>query len=422
MVAVLDRNSDGRTPFWPSLVERVLAHFGERPPRPRRESLRRMLEEDRVFDEDYRDRMARLTRRRSWRKSPCLNRSVFPALEPRFEAGPRAEGWDLPEISTHRELASRLGVPTTTLEGWADARGWLGRIRSDSRQHYRRTWVPGRSGGRLLEAPKEQLKKMQSWILRAILNRIPLHDAAHGFVRGRSIRSHAERHVGQRVVLRVDLRAFFSSISAGRVHGLFAYGGYPEDVADTLTGLSTTITPADALPPSTDPFLADLLRQRHLPQGAPTSPALANLVAFRMDARLAGFAEAWGAHYSRYADDLTFSGGGALRGGRFLGGVTDIVEAEGFTVRTNKTLCMGQGRRQTVTGLVVNEQVALPRRRFDRLKAILHQCALDGPDAHNREQHPDFRAHLLGQISFAEMVDPARGAKLRARFERISWD
>ncbi|MEL6184198.1 MAG: RNA-directed DNA polymerase, partial [Myxococcota bacterium] len=153
-----------------------------------------------------------------------------------------------------------------------------------------------------------------------------------------------------------------------------------------------------------------------------TSPALANLVAFRMDARLAGFAEAWGAHYSRYADDLTFSGGGALRGGRFLGGVTDIVEAEGFTVRTNKTLCMGQGRRQTVTGLVVNEQVALPRRRFDRLKAILHQCALDGPDAHNREQHPDFRAHLLGQISFAEMVDPARGAKLRARFERISWD
>ena len=163
--------------------------------------------------------------------------------------------------------------------------------------------------------------------------------------------------------------------------------------------------------------------QPHLPQGAPTSPALANLCAYRLDCRLAGLAAAAGAVYTRYADDLAFSGGEefARRVKRFSTHVAAIAMEEGFKVHHRKTRIMRRGVRQHLAGIVVNDRANVRRSDFDRLKATLNNCARHGPEAQNRESHPEFRLQLKGRVSFVEMVNPARGRKLRAIFERIEW-
>jgi hypothetical protein len=168
--------------------------------------------------------------------------------------------------------------------------------------------------------------------------------------------------------MRVDLEDFFASVSAPRVYGIFRTAGYRESVAHTLTGLCTNVVPVD-LPLSGR--LARRLAAPHLPQGAPTSPALANLAAYRLDCRLAGF----GLTYTRYADDLVFSTDRNLR----TLGVERIARDEGFRLNAAKTRVMGRGSRQTVTGVVVNVRPNVPRAEYDRLKAILHRAVHDGP-------------------------------------------
>jgi hypothetical protein len=175
---------------------------------------------------------------------------------------------------------------------------------------------------------------------------IPSHPAAHGFLKGHSIKTFAAPHVGKRVVLRMDLRDFFASISGPRVQAFFRTAGYPDAVADLLGGICTNAAPrrmwkqaGKDLDPLTMAEARALYAWPHLPQGAPTSPALANLCAWRVDCRLSGLAEAAGAVYTRYADDLAFSGGedfdrcveqSSLR-------VAAILLEEGFTVHHRKT-------------------------------------------------------------------------------------
>jgi hypothetical protein len=162
---------------------------------------------------------------------------------------------------------------------------------------------------------------------------------------------------------------------------------------------------------------------RHLPQGTPASPALANLCAYRLDCRLHALAQAAGAVYSRYADDLAFSGGTAFdrSAEAFAGRVGAILLEEGFHAAYRKTRLMRQSVRQQLTGLVVNRHLNLTREDYDRLKAILTNCARNGPQGQNRDVLPDFRAHLMGCVAFVESIHPARGAKLRSLFNRIAW-
>jgi hypothetical protein len=163
--------------------------------------------------------------------------------------------------------------------------------------------------------------------------------------------------------------------------------------------------------------------QPHLPQGAPTSPALANLCAYRLDCRLVGLAKSAGASYTRYADDLAFSGGAEFEKGveRFSVHVAAIAMEEGFRVHHRKTRIMRQGVRQHLAGMVVNRHLNVARSDFDRVKAILTNCVRLGCESQNRTGHPQFRLHLEGKVSFVEMVNPARGERLRTIFERIQW-
>jgi hypothetical protein len=260
-----------------------------------------------------------------------------------------------------------------------------------------------------------------------------VHGAAHGCVRGRSVRTAVAPHAGSAVVVRMDLEAFFPGIAAGRVHGLLeGTAGYPEPVAHVVTGLVTTVVPVQVwrslpLPEGAEARdrhrrLERRLAVPHLPQGAPTSPALANLVCFRLDRRLSALAARFGGTYTRYVDDLTFSGERRLAADRFVELVTAIVVDEGFRVHPAKTVAISASRRQSVLGTVVNARPALPRTERDALRALLHNCATHGWTTQTRRRDPaTFRDHVLGRVAWAASIDPVFGARLHALADRIEW-
>jgi hypothetical protein len=224
------------------------------------------------------------------------------------------------------------------------------------------------------------------------------------------------------VVVRLDLEDFFAAVVAARVFGIFRAAGYPEAVAHVLTGLCTNAVPLSESVP--DHFrLSRRLATPHLPQGAPTSPALANLCAFGLDRRLTALAARFGATYSRYADDLVLSGGPLLRraADTVAAAVAAVARDEGFHVNDAKRRMTTRAGAQRVCGIVVNDRPNLARRDYDRLKAVLHDAALHGPAAANRAGVPDFRAHLAGRVAWLESLNAARGARLRERLDAIEW-
>jgi RNA-directed DNA polymerase len=339
-----------------------------------------------------------------------------------------AKAWDVAKISSPRELAEWLGITLGELEWFADLKKLNQRSNAMQLQHYVYRMVGKKYGSvRLIEAPKGRLKRMQRQILTAILDRIPAHEAVHGFVKGRSIKTFAAPHAGKQVVMRMDLRDFFPSFRAARVAAYFRTVGYPERVAERLAGICTTAAAAETWPNAEVPVDSEtrqMYRRPHLPQGAPTSPALANGMAYQLDCRLSGLARAAGATYTRYADDLAFSGGVEFARGveRFAVHAMAVVMDEGFEVHARKTRAMRQGVRQHLAGLVVNEKPNIRRREFDDLKALLTNCVRHGPVGQNREGHAVFREHLRGRVGFVESVNVVRGKKLREIFERIAWE
>ena len=342
-----------------------------------------------------------------------------------------ARDWDVPVIESTADLANWLGLTDTELDWFADLKGFGYRYDHTPLRHYRYRVLLKRSGNvRLIEAPKPRMKELQRQILAYILDPSPAHAAVHGFQRGRSIRTFVTPHAGRRVVLRMDLQDFFPNFTRARIQAFFRTAGYPEAVADLLGGICTNRAPRDVwkvagldVSPSRIREAATLYARPHLPQGAPTSPALANLCAYRIDCRLAGLAQSAGAHYTRYADDLAFSGDEefARSAERFSLHVAAILHEEGFAVHHRKTRIMRPGVRQHLAGLVANEHVNVMRPDFDRLKAILTNCVRHGPESQNRDGHPAFRAHLEGRVAFVESINASRGRKLRAIFEKIQW-
>jgi hypothetical protein len=336
--------------------------------------------------------------------------------------------WPVPEVVDLPALADLLELPLDQLTWVADARGLQRRTPDGPFHVYRHRWLE-RAGAvpRLLEVPTPLLRSVLRRVLDRILVWVPVHPAVHGFVRGRSAVTHARTHVSAESVVCMDLRSFFASITAARVNGLFRRLGYPEAVAWALACLCTHQTPAAPLTAMPDggstsgrAWLRASLRTRHLPQGAPTSPALANLASFTMDRRLAGLAGAAGLTYTRYADDLAFSGP-RVSAARLVSAVSSVVRDEGFDLNPSKTRARSKGQRQEVTGLVVNEQLGVPREYHDQLRAVLHDATRHGPTVANRLGHPDFRAHLEGRVGWVESINPVRGRRLRAQLDMVVW-
>jgi len=347
------------------------------------------------------------------------------ACPPAFHPIPALKHTNVPALATEGDLAHWLQVPLAHLDWLTDARRTLRRETRPALQHYEHVWKPKSDGThRLIEGPKPRLREIQRRILREILDRLAPHDAAHGFVRNRCCATAAAKHAGEEVVVTVDLSNFFLNVPLARVHAIFRCLGYPYSVARTLTRLCTTATPLTVLDAQQVDFLT---RQRfatpHLPQGAPTSPALANLAAQRLDRRIAGLVRRFEARYTRYADDLTFSGDRAFHRQipSFLRAVSEIVKDEGFALNTPKTRIMPRSTRQAVTGIVVNDHINVTRPTYDALKATLTNCVRHGPASQNHHAHPNFRSHLDGRIAWVGSLNPQRGEKLRRIFEAINW-
>ncbi len=310
----------------------------------------------------------------------------------------------LPRLATRQDVAALVGVEVSELEA-------LMRPGTGAGSGYVEFEVPKRSGGvRRISAPRARLKEVQRAILTKILEHMPAHEAAHGFVKGRSTVSNAAPHTGATVVVRVDLEDFFPTVHYRRVRGLFRAHGYGDEVASVLAGLTTH---RPKLPDGT------VVWPGALPQGAPTSPAIANLVCRRMDARLSALAKKLGATYTRYADDLSFSfKSPPEKMGRFLWWVNAILQQEGFSENGPKRRVMRRGLRQRVTGLTVNQQVSIPREDRRRFKAILANCRKHGVASQARGRD-DFAGWLRGYAAYVRMVHPELGERWQREVKEL---
>lgn len=331
--------------------------------------------------------------------------------------------WQLPVLREPEDIAEWLGISVNRL-AWLSHRCRGGIAEGLQQSHYFYQWRTKKSGGvRLIEAPKTELRAVQRKILHELLDRVPTSAAAHGFVRGRSIRTHAKIHVKSAILVKFDLTDFYPSVTYGRVVAIFRAIGYCREAALWLARLTTTSIPHSLSAPSEDRFAAWRHRRRHLPQGAPTSPALANLSAYWLDQRLSGLARKFDARYSRYADDLAFSGDESLdtKLRLMIPLVQQVIHREKFESNYQKRQVLRRHQRQVVTGVVVNEKPNISRRDVDRLKAILTNCVQHGPASQNRDDHPNFAAHLAGRIAHVAQFHRPRAEKLRAIYARIDW-
>ena len=356
----------------------------------------------------------------------------------------RARSLGLPAVGTAEELAAALELPVAKLR-------WLAFHREvDTGSHYRRWHIPKRDGSqRLITSPKRDLKRAQRWALRNVFDKLPVHGAAHGFLAARSIVTNAAVHAGADVVVKVDIKDFFPTITWRRVRGLLRKAGVAEGPA-TLLALLSTESPREVVQfRGKTIFVAS--GPRVLPQGAPTSPAITNALCMRLDRRMSGLARKLGFRYTRYADDLAFSWpasprsrrdpaslsgvappegrvGGAAPSlavgpadrapiGALLRGVRMILLAEGFRLHPSKTAVMRKGNRQKVTGLVVNgagaevPKARVPRERVRQLRAAIRNRELGRPG------RGESLAQLKGLAAFVYMADPARG---RGFLDRIA--
>jgi retron-type reverse transcriptase len=349
-----------------------------------------------------------------------LGRGVSGGLSNRSADAARLAGMGLPVLATPADAAKALGVPVPRLR-------WLA-FHSDAAtiSHYTRFRIPKKSGGtREISAPHRDLAAAQRWILENVLAKLPPEAPSHGFVPGRSTVTNARPHVKRAVVVNLDLKDFFPSVTFPRVRGIFEGLGYSPAVA-TIFALLATEAPRKTVEYDGKRYHV-AVGPRALPQGASTSPALSNRVARRLDRRLAGLAAKLGWTYTRYADDLTFSGDTHVPKGEknpksvawLLARTRHILEDEGFEVNEKKLRVQRRNAAQVVTGIVVNEKPSAGREERRRLRAILHRARFEGIEKQNRIGHPHYAAWLRGHVAYVSMVDPAQGQKLKVKLDAL---
>lgn len=266
----------------------------------------------------------------------------------------RLKEYRLPLCGSHKAMARLMGISVKKLRFLAFSR---------KTSHYTRFQIPKKIGGkRDISTPIPQLKQAQEWILKNILERLELHNAAHGFRCEHSIVTNAQPHIGAEAIVNIDLQDFFPSISYKRVKGLFKSFGYSEAVS-IVFGLICTEPKLKEVELDGKKHLLLSWTERRLPQGAPTSPAISNLLCRRLDRRLSQMAEKLSFIYTRYADDLTFSTSSGSLGniGKVLKFTKSIVNYEGFEINHTKTKVIHKSRQQKVTGVVVNSKLNLSR-------------------------------------------------------------
>jgi RNA-directed DNA polymerase len=317
----------------------------------------------------------------------------------------------LPLFTDEAALAAALGIPLTELRFLAFNR------KVSAVNHYRKFFIAKKSGGkRLISAPMPRLKNAQYWILENILNKVSLHQAANGFTHNRSIVTNAQPHVGRDFVLNMDVKDFFPSIHFKRVKGLMQLLGYSEKIAAILSLICTEAVTEEVEIDGKKYFVQK--GNRVLPQGAPTSPAITNILCYSLDNRLQGLANKLNCNYTRYADDITFSGDKAVNTQQLVWRIKQVMQDEGFTVHPGKIRIMRKGTQQEVTGVVVNQQLSISRKHLKEFRSLLHRLK------NQSEKTPHWGNGSLvnsitGYANFVTMVNPAKGKKLTAEIRGL---
>jgi len=276
-----------------------------------------------------------------------------------------------------------IGLPAmASIDDFAnEARLSSGKVRylsATAESHYKVYPIPKVSGkDRLISQPSREIKAVQAWILRNILDKLSSSLCSKGFERGMSILDNARPHIGSNYILTIDLENFFPNVTASKVYGVFSSIGYNKELSILLTNLCTY--------------------KGGLPQGAPTSPKLANLVCAKLDARIQGYAGPRGIVYTRYADDMTFSAHTAPKIRKVKHFIGTIITDEGFKINHKKTEICGTKRAKKVTGLILSENsVGIGRIKYREIRAKLHHL-FTGKTA-------EF-SHVNGLLSYTYSVD-----------------
>jgi hypothetical protein len=280
------------------------------------------------------------------------------------------------------ELAKRLDLDASTL--------------MDFQPCYSPSFIPKRNGGtRKLLIPDAPTRDLQRRILRRLLSRLKAHEAAHAYERGRSVATNAALHSRQQVVLKMDLKDFFDRTSAQRVQAYFQRIGWNRNAAALLTRLVTT--------------------NGGLPQGAPTSPRLANLVNISLDRNIARAAARFNGTYTRYADDITisFPEDWPRKLLKVVHRVRHLAKGCGYEVHGDRKFGVyRQHQRQRVCGVVVNAKPALPREIRRKLRAVEHALRTGGPATMLSSQLSGWRAY---ERSLTKVTVPERVVRSRRR-------
>lgn len=302
---------------------------------------------------------------------------------------------NVPVIFDFKHLSLLLGLDTAKVAFYLFA---------DESQYYEEVEIPKKAGGyRKIDIPSKCLKEIQSWIKRNILDNYLLHECSFGFRKGKSIYDNAKLHVGKECVVNMDMKDFFPSIKQEDVFYILYKKGYTKKVSYYLSKLLT--------------------KEGRLPQGSPASPMISNIVAMRLDKRLSALAKKYEAAYSRYADDITFSGKRNVK--NLIPIAQKIIEEENFKVNEKKTRYAYDYQRQEVTGLIVNKKVSVPKNYLKEIRKEIYFCKKYGVSSHliRTENHKSFyKEHLYGKAYFVNMVDKKLGKAILQELDSIIWE
>ncbi len=269
---------------------------------------------------------------------------------------------------------------------------------------YREFSIPKKSGAqRIIQAPCDELKAIQTWIKENILDKFQVSEYAKGFVKGISIYDNAFPHVGKELVINIDIKDFFPSITYAQVFKVFYYIGYTREVSHLLTKLCTNANDV-------------------LPQGSPASPVLSNLVSLKLDKRLSKLAESASCVYTRYADDITFSGDKKIKS--LVPIISEIIIGEGYCINEDKLRLQYSFQRQEVTGLIVNKKVSVPQKTIKEIDDAIYYCTKYGVNEHMKRimcNKSFYKEHLYGLAYFIHMIDKEKGQKYLLKLDQILW-
>ncbi|MBW4622914.1 MAG: reverse transcriptase family protein [Cyanosarcina radialis HA8281-LM2] len=320
----------------------------------------------------------------------------------------------LPECNSEAEIALVMEMSIEKLRSLAF------NYPTSSTTNYHRFQIlkkPGES--RAISAPMSDLKVAQKWISTRILEKIQVHDAAHGFRRNRSIVTNAKPHVSADIIVKIDLQDFFRSISYQRVKKLFLDVDYSETAA-RIFGLICTVNETEEIEID-GKINYKTIGKRHLPQGSPASPAISNIICYDLDRRLSQVAQELGFCYTRYADDLTFSGSRDVKSkiSKLISETRTLIESEGFTINPNKTQILGTSVQQKVTGVVINKKLNVAKKTLKAFRATLYQIEREGLAGKRWGNSTDIMAAITGFANYVAMVNPNKGVELLTSIKRI---